>query len=198
MTQSIVIVEDEGIAAEDIRRRLESWGFLVPAVVATGEEAIASAERVRPDLVLMDIHLKGCMDGVEAARRIQSHANIPVIYATAFNDGETLRRAHVNGPFGIINKPYDDLEIRAAIEVALTRQPFQRQLDDLESRYQRLLSTLNRRGEAESGEPESNPLHALRRYVGSLHATELTQEQRDILDDAERSLHSLEVIVGQP
>ena len=67
MTQSIVIVEDEGIAAEDIRRRLESWGFLVPAVVATGEEAIASAERVRPDLVLMDIHLKGCMDGVEAA-----------------------------------------------------------------------------------------------------------------------------------
>ncbi len=198
MKQSIVIVEDEGIAAEDIRRRLESWGFLVPAVVATGEDAIAAAERVHPDLVLMDVHLKGPMDGVEAARQIQSHANIPVIYATAFNDGDTIKRAQVNGPFGIINKPYDDLEIRAAIEVALTRQTFQRQLDDLETRYRMLLSTSSRKPEAGSKEAEANPLHALRRYVGSLHATELTQEQRDILDEAERSLRSLEGTVGQP
>jgi CheY-like chemotaxis protein len=120
--RSIVVVEDECIAAEDIRRRLVSWGYCVPAVVATGEEAIRSAEQVQPDLVLMDIHLKGNMDGVEAAECIRARLHVPVIYATAHNDIDTMARAGVAGPFEMINKPYDDLEIRAAIELALTRK----------------------------------------------------------------------------
>ncbi len=120
--QAIVIVEDEWIAAEDIRRRLISWGYHVPAVVDTGEEAIRSAERVHPDLVLMDIHLKGRMDGVEAGECIRTRLHVPVIYATAFNDIDTKARARASGPCEIINKPYDDMEIRAAIEVALKRE----------------------------------------------------------------------------
>ena len=129
--QSIVVAEDECIAAEDIRRRLVSWGYRVSAVVATGEEAIKSAEQVHPDLVLMDIHLKGRMDGLEAAERIRTRLHVPVIYATAYNDSDTMIRAGATGPFEIINKPYDDLEIRAAIEIALTRQKLERPLIDL-------------------------------------------------------------------
>jgi CheY-like chemotaxis protein len=124
--QSIVIVEDECIAAEDIRRRLISWGYRVPAVVTTGEEAVASVEQMRPDLVLMDIHLKGRMTGVEAAELIRTRLDVPVIFASAYNDLETMTRVGVEGPFGMVNKPYDDLEIRAAIEFALTKQKLQR------------------------------------------------------------------------
>jgi CheY-like chemotaxis protein len=213
--QSIVVVEDECIAAEDIRRRLVSWGYDVPAVVATGEEAIRSAERVRPDLVLMDIHLKGDMDGVQAAELIRKRLNVPIIYATAYNDVETLSRAGVEGPFEIINKPYDDLEIRAAIELTITRGRLERRLTDLETRHQRLLTLLCRATKSASStsttvqptvtrsdlagwvssEVEA-PLTSLRRCVGSLNATELTCEQRVILENADRSLRSLETLVN--
>ena len=214
--QSIVIVEDECIAAEDIRRRLVSWGYTVPAVVATGEEAIRSTERERPDVVLMDIHLKGKMDGVQAAERIRARLDVPVIFATAYNDIETLTRAGVEGPFGVINKPYDDLEIRAALELALTRQRFERRLTDLESRHRSLLALISEASrfasvslaaahasvkEEEVAQWVSSevdvPLHSLRRCLGSLHATELTNEQRCILVNVERSLSSLEVLVEQ-
>jgi CheY-like chemotaxis protein len=214
--QSIVIVEDECIAAEDMRRRLVSWGYDVPAVVATGEDAVRSAEQVRPDLVLMDIHLKGQMDGVRAAKLIREKLNVPVIYATAYNDSETLSRAGVEGRFEVVNKPYDDLEIRAAIELTMTRRRFEQRLNDLEARHKRLLVLLNEASQygasfgasGQSGVNKSEvagwasseveaPLTSLRRCVGSLNATELTSEQRDILERAEHSLHSLETLVNQ-
>jgi hypothetical protein len=115
---TIVIVEDECIAAEDIRRRLVSWGYRVAAVVATGEDAIRSTEKAQPDLVLMDIRLKGEMDGVEAGECIRTRLHVPVIYTTANSDNETLLRAGVDS-LGIVTKPYDDVEIRTAIEHAL-------------------------------------------------------------------------------
>jgi CheY-like chemotaxis protein len=213
-SQSIVVVEDECIAAEDIRRRLVAWGYKVPAVVATGEEAIRSAEQVHPDVVLMDIHLKGRMDGVEAAERIRARMNVPVIYATAYNDSETKTRAGIAGPFEMVNKPYDDLEIRAAIELALTRQRLERRLADLEARHHSLLTMLSSAAQSSSpSEAEKRPavehdeiagwvasevdvpLNTLRRHVGSLQATELTREQRGILENVERSLRSLETLV---
>lgn len=213
--QSIVIVEDECIAAEDIRRRLVSWGYDVSAVVATGEDAIRSAEQIRPDVVLMDIHLKGKMDGVEAAELIRERLNVPIIYATAYNDTETLARAGVEGPFEIVNKPYDDLEIRAAIELTLTRRRFERRLTDLEARHKRLLSLLSKsplsasptspqphrtvhRGDVAGwvSSEVAAPLNSLRRCVGSLNATELTYEQRSILENADRCLRSLETLVN--
>lgn len=211
---SIVIVEDECIAAEDIRRRLVSWGYKVPAVVATGEEAIRSTERMRPDVVLMDIHLKGEMDGVQAAERIRTRLNVPVIYASAYNDIETLSRAGVEGPFELINKPYDDLEIRAALELAFTRRRFERRLTDLEYRHQSLLALISEASRFANASPTAAPvsmnqkdlacwassevdvpLNSLRRSLGTLHATELTHEQREILDNVERSLRSLETLV---
>ncbi len=138
--KTIVIVEDERIAAEDVRRRLESWGYRVGAVVASGEEAIHTAETARPDLMLMDIKLKGTMDGVEAARRIRARTNIPVIYATAHADPATLQRAQVTEPFGLINKPYDDDQMRSAIAMTLFKRSMERQVNEVEDRYRRLMS----------------------------------------------------------
>lgn len=138
--KTIVIVEDERIAAEDVRRRLESWGYRVGAVVASGEEAVQTAESSRPDLMLMDIKLKGKMDGVEAARHIRARTNIPVIYATAHADPVTLQRAQVTEPFGLINKPYDDEQMRSAISMTLFKRSMERQMNEIEDRYRRLIA----------------------------------------------------------
>jgi PAS domain S-box-containing protein len=138
--KTIVIVEDERIAAEDVRRRLESWGYHVGAVVSSGEEAVQTAESSRPDLMLMDIKLKGKMDGVEAAHRIQARTNIPVIYTTAHADSATLQRAHVTEPFGLINKPYDDEQMRSAISMTLFKRSMERQVTEIEDRYRRLMA----------------------------------------------------------
>lgn len=138
--KTIVIVEDEMIAAADVRQRLESWGYHVGAVVASGEEAIATAESTRPDLMLMDIKLKGTMDGVEAARRIRARTDIPVIYATAHADPATMQRAQVTEPFGLINKPYDDTQMRSAIAMTLFKRSMERQIDEVDDRYRRLMA----------------------------------------------------------
>lgn len=138
--RSIVVVEDERVAAEDIRRRLESWGYHVPAIVSSGEEAVQTAERTRPDLLLMDIKLKGTMDGVEAARRIRAKNDIPVIYATSYTDTATLQRAKDTDPLGVINKPYDDFEMRSVIEHALVKRSMERRMGEVEERLRRLLA----------------------------------------------------------
>lgn len=104
----IMVVEDEGIIAIDIRSNLESLGYDVPVIVASGEEAIEEAEKLRPDLVLMDIVLVGDMDGVEAAAQIRARFDIPVVYLTAHADDKTLRRAQDTEPFGYILKPFDE------------------------------------------------------------------------------------------
>ena len=128
-----MIVEDERITAEDVRLRLESWGYRVPAVVDTGEDAIRAAEQLKPDLMLMDIHLKGTMDGVEAAQRIRQRRDIPVIYATAHLDSPTVKRAHIADSFGFINKPYEDREMRSAIELTLLKRQLERRVAEVRS-----------------------------------------------------------------
>ncbi|MCZ7372465.1 MAG: response regulator, partial [Candidatus Methanoperedens sp.] len=89
----ILVVEDESIIAEDIRRSLENLGYSVPSVVSSGEAAINKAKEERPDLVLMDIMLKGKMDGIVAAGKIRSEFNIPTVYLTAYGDDNILARA---------------------------------------------------------------------------------------------------------
>jgi PAS domain S-box-containing protein len=117
----ILLVEDESIVAIDVRNRLESLGYQVSAVAASGEEAVQKAEEIRPDLVLMDIVLKGEIDGVEASHQIQNRLDVPVIYLSAYLDDETLRRAQQSQPFGYLIKPYEESKLRAAIETALHR-----------------------------------------------------------------------------
>ncbi len=115
----IMIVEDEWITADDIRMSLQSLGYTVSSVVSSGEEAIKKAEGDRPDLVLMDIVLKGEMDGIEAASQIRSCYNIPIIYLTAYADEKILERARITEPFGYIVKPFVNEDLKIAIEIAL-------------------------------------------------------------------------------
>ncbi len=115
----IMIVEDEWITADDIRMSLQSLGYTVSSVVSSGEEAIQNAEKDKPDLVLMDIMLKGKMDGIEAASQIRSCYNIPIIYLTAYADEKILERAKITEPFGYIVKPFVNEDLKIAIEIAL-------------------------------------------------------------------------------
>ena len=118
-TPRIMIVEDEYIIAKDIQMSLENMGYAVSAIVSTGEEAVARAESEKPDLVLMDIMLKGAMDGIRAAERIRSNFGIPLIFLTAFSDDDRLKRAKVTLPFGYLLKPFQDRELKIFIEMAL-------------------------------------------------------------------------------
>lgn len=115
----VLIVEDENIIARDIQDCLENLGYVVPAIVATGVEAITKATELHPDLILMDIRLRGDMDGIQAAEQIWTTLQIPVIYATGFSDRDTLERAKLTRPFGYILKPIEERELYAAIETAL-------------------------------------------------------------------------------
>jgi PAS domain S-box-containing protein len=117
----VLIVDDEVVVAEDIRRQLRSLGYTVVGVASSGADAIRLGGEHRPDLVLMDIKLKGSMDGIEAARSIHERFDIPVIYLTAFSDDETLERARHTLPLAYLIKPFVSTDLRAAVELALFR-----------------------------------------------------------------------------
>jgi PAS domain S-box-containing protein len=141
----ILIVEDEVIVAADLQQRLQGMGYAVPATVPSGEMAIKKIGEIHPDLVLMDIHLNGRMDGTEAAARIMREWDIPVVYLTAYADRETMQRAGVTGPYGYLLKPYEGRELAAAIEVAFEKHKLDRRVRESE-RW--LASTLQSIGDA--------------------------------------------------
>ena len=117
----LLIVEDEEIVAFDMESTLKGLNYDVLGIVASGEEAIATAATTQPDLVLMDIMLKGRIDGIEAAREIRSLFHIPVIYLTAYADADTFERAKATEPFGYLIKPFEEKELQTTIEIALAR-----------------------------------------------------------------------------
>jgi CheY-like chemotaxis protein len=117
----ILVVEDQTIVALNIKNRLRNLGYAVPVAVVSGEEAIREAELTNADLVLMDIMLKGDMDGIEAARIIKSRFGIPIIYLTACTDFETLERAKLTDPEGYISKPFKEEDLYENIEAALLK-----------------------------------------------------------------------------
>ena len=141
----ILVVEDESIVAMDIKHRLENMGYIVPAITSSGEEAVEKASETNPDLVLMDIVLKGEMDGIDAAQQIKDNLDIPVVYLTAYSDERTLKRAKITGPFGYIIKPFEDRELHSAIEVALYKHEME---SKLKANEKRLSTTLESIGDA--------------------------------------------------
>lgn len=127
----ILIVEDERIIAEDINNSLESLGYVITSIVSTGEEAIKKVEEETPDLVLMDIVLKGEINGINTAQDIFFRLGIPVVYLTAYTDKTTVKRAKITEPFGYIVKPYTNRELYSTIEIALYKNQVQRRLEHL-------------------------------------------------------------------
>jgi PAS domain S-box-containing protein/putative nucleotidyltransferase with HDIG domain len=128
----ILVVEDESIVARDIRNMLLGIGYEVTAVTSDAEEAVKIAEKEQPQLVLMDIMLKGDISGVEAADQIYSRLNIPVVYLTAYADETTLQRAKETEPFGYLLKPFEERELKSTIEIALYKFSMEMKLRERE------------------------------------------------------------------
>ena len=125
---AIFIVEDEAIVANDIKETLKNLGYSVPGIAKSGELALEMVSELRPDLVLMDIHLATRMDGIEAAGKIHVLYDIPVIYLTAYADKALLDRAKVTEPYGYVIKPYDERELHSVIEMALYKHRIEREI----------------------------------------------------------------------
>ncbi len=122
MTPSqILIVEDEPVVAEDIRRTLQKAGHEIAGIVETGEEALERARRQAPDLVLMDIRLAGAMDGTEAAAALVRRYEVPIVFLTAYTGADVLERAKASVPFGYVVKPFTRGELLCAVDAALVR-----------------------------------------------------------------------------
>ena len=115
----ILVVEDESIVAKDIQICLKKLGYEVVGIVASGEDAVEKAKEMEPDLIMMDIMLKGEMSGIDAASIIRKTQDIPVIFLTAYTDRDTVDRAKESEPFGYIIKPFKEIDIQTAIEIAL-------------------------------------------------------------------------------
>ena len=127
----ILVVEDESIVAMDIADTLQKLGHAVTDTVPSGERAIASIQENRPDLILMDIGLEGTMDGIQTAEQIRAQFSIPVIFLTAFVDQKTLERAKVIAPCGYLTKPFEENDLRIAIEVGLYRVKLESERESL-------------------------------------------------------------------
>jgi PAS domain S-box-containing protein len=145
MTEAqILVVEDEYIVAKDIQETLSSLGYHVPSIAASGDEALKRVKEEQPDIVLMDIVLKGDLDGIQTADQIRLKYEIPVIYLTAYADDATLKRAKITEPYGYLIKPYQERELHSTIEMALYRQRMENKLKESE---QWLSTTLNSIGD---------------------------------------------------
>jgi len=134
----ILVVEDEGIVALHIRNSLTHLGYEIFDIVSSGEQALKVTEQAKPDLTLMDIQLSGKMDGVETAQILFKRHQIPVIYLTAFADSQTIDRAKNSEPFGYLVKPFEEKDLRGALEMALYKNKIEHKLRESEERYNAL------------------------------------------------------------
>ncbi len=138
----ILIVEDESIVALDMQTRLNRLGYEVVGISDSGLEAIEMAGNHQPDLALMDIRLRGTMDGVETANQFRTRYDIPVVYLTAYADEQTLKRAKVTEPLGYLVKPFEERELHSTIEMALYKIEMDKRLQAQTARLQRIVSTV--------------------------------------------------------
>ena len=121
----ILVVEDENIVAMDIRKILLDSGYEITSVISSGEEAIADVREQKPDLILMDIVLKGKMTGIDAARIINQYFDIPIIYMTALSTDDALLEARSRESYGFLFKPFSANELNIAIEMAFINRGFE-------------------------------------------------------------------------
>jgi diguanylate cyclase (GGDEF)-like protein/PAS domain S-box-containing protein len=148
----VLVVEDEGVIALDLKGRLQDLGYSVVGLASSGEQALRKVRQLDPDLVLLDIVIQGPMDGIDTAGRIREHSNIPVIFLTAHSDDATLMRAKATRPHGYLVKPFRPQELRTTIEVALTRSQLETTLRQTQQQLwhekERVRTTLQSIGDA--------------------------------------------------
>lgn len=134
----ILVVEDDSIEAMDISRALSSFGYKVQGPVSSGKEALKKVSEFQPDLILMDIFLKGEIDGIETAIKIRKNLDIPFIFLTAHSDELTVEKAKIAEPLGYLIKPFDDIELKHAIDIAIYRNKMETKLKESEKKFQLL------------------------------------------------------------
>lgn len=139
----ILVVEDEKVVAADIQESLLRLGYEVVGTAAYGAEALKLGVRNAPDLVLMDIKLKGAVDGIDAAQEIGYRLGIPVVYLTAHADAEILERAKKTSPSGYVLKPFDDRALRSAVDIALYRHHAEQELVESERRLAAAIASID-------------------------------------------------------
>ncbi|MDD1413109.1 response regulator [Dolichospermum sp. ST_con] len=139
----ILIVEDEVIVARNIASQLNQLGYIVTGKVSSGQAAISQAADNKPDLILMDIVIKGDMDGITTANHIHEQLDIPIIFLTAYGDENTLERAKVTQPFGYIVKPFTIRDLRIAIEIALVKHKLECELRESRDQLATLLNSMS-------------------------------------------------------
>ena len=140
---AVLVVEDERIVALQLKQQLMSLGYMVPAMVANGASALRHITESVPDIVLMDIHIEGSIDGIETASRIPPELDLPVIYLTAYSEDATLERARATKPYGYLIKPYSDRELHATIQMALERRHVASALRVSEDKYRTIVGAID-------------------------------------------------------
>lgn len=138
MSMNILVVEDESIVAKDIQVCLKKLGYNVIGICSTGEHAIEKANEAKPDLVMMDIMLKGELTGIQAAAAIRETRDVPVIFLTAYTDRDTVDKAKETEPYGYIIKPFKGIDIQTAIEIALYKHSKEKEVKQERDYYYKL------------------------------------------------------------
>ncbi len=210
--KTILVVEDELMIAEDIFESLTDMGYHVPCTVASGREAISKTLEHQPDLVLMDIMLKGEWDGIQTAHEIHKVHDCAIIYLTAYTDQKMLQRAKITSPFGYILKPFREKELHAMVEISLHRHEMERQNRDKSQLFlQTLLNTqdaiivtdmdgrvrfMNPASEKLTGlgakEAQEKPIAELLKWRGESHRSE------DLLTPSSNRQIQIESTAGSP
>lgn len=139
MNKKILVVEDEMIIAEDIKRSLLNYKYEVLGVEGTGSGAIAKIRAEKPDLVLMDIKIEGDLDGIETARKINDEFDLPIVYLTANADEATLTRAKETKPYGYLVKPFEEIDLNATIQIAFSKFESDKVLRESENRFKKMI-----------------------------------------------------------
>lgn len=218
MSAQILIVGDEHIVAKNLQHKLQRLGYQVPSIVTSGANAIQKAKEIRLDLILMDIHLQGELDGIHTTEYIQQDLHVPIVYMTADADDATRQRTKIPTPSGYLTKPFVEQELRATIELAIYKHQLEAQLRESEARYRDLLVRFHHQEKAlilanasfsqnQAGTPQNKtdffarmshelrtPLHIVMGYTDLLHNGAfgtVSDEQKDILKRIEKNARTL-------
>lgn len=215
MTVKVMVVEDERIVAFNLKQRLMKMGYDVPAVVASGEQALTCLGKDSPDIVLMDINIDGDIDGIQTAERIGEMSPVPVVYLTAHSEETTLARARSTRPYGYLIKPFSERELHATIQMALQRWETEKSLRDAKQEIEAINASLDARikertqqlldakREAEMANNAKSlflanmsheirtPLNAVLGICYLLQQTNLTHLQRDYVEKADAAAQFL-------
>jgi len=140
--KKIMVVEDEAVIALRLEQRLSMMGYEVVALSHSSEDGLEKAREFRPDLILMDIKIPGNIDGIALAKIIRSELDIPVIFLTAFAEDQIIERAKQAEPYGYIVKPFQDQELKAAVEIAIFKKDMERRLKESEQQYRSMIDSM--------------------------------------------------------